>query len=102
MNVNNEFRLLSSSHLTHRCFHFSPGNHRAIVLDLVTQAGTYVKEFIHGEFGRTVPSISSIIGQEIDIVALDVNGIDLDWPPAIDNKLLSRQQKKRILIGSIQ
>lgn len=73
-------------------------NHKAIILDLVTQAGTYVKEFVHGEFNRTEPSISSIIGQEIDIVALDVNGIDLAWPIEIDNKLLSRQQKKRILI----
>lgn len=72
------------------------------MLDIVTQAGTYVKEFVHGEFGRTEPSVSSIIGEEIDIVALDVNGIDLDWPPAVDNKLLSRQQKKRILIESVQ
>lgn len=79
--------------------HFSD-NHKAVILDLVTQAGTYVKEFVHGEFNRTEPSISSIIGQEIDIVALDVNGIDLDWPNEVDNKLLSRQQKKRILIES--
>lgn len=57
-----------------------------LILDVVTQAGTYVKELVHGEFGRTYPSISSIIGQEIDIVALDVNAIDLDWPNEIDNK----------------
>lgn len=57
-----------------------------LIVDMVTQAGTYVKELVHGEFGRTSPSISSIIGQEIDIVELDVTAIDLDWPPEIDNK----------------
>lgn len=54
---------------------------------MVTQAGTYVKELVHGEFGRTSPNIASIIGQEIDIVALDVNAIELNWPPEINNKL---------------
>lgn len=55
------------------------------MLDFITGAGTYIKEFIHGDFGRTSPSISSIIGQDIDIVALDVNAIDLQWPPEISN-----------------
>lgn len=57
-----------------------------LILDIVTQAGTYIKELVHGEFGRTVPSISSIIEKWIDIVALDVTAIDLDWPPKIDNQ----------------
>lgn len=61
-------------------------NPKVLILDVATQAGTYIKEMVHGEFGRTSPSISSIIGQEIDIVALDVNAIDLDWPKEIDNK----------------
>lgn len=89
--------------LTHpRSNSYLTDNHKAVILDIVTQAGTYIKELVHGEFGRTEPSISSIIGQAIDIVALDVNGIDLDWPNEVDNKLLSRQQKKRILIESAQ
>lgn len=57
-----------------------------IILDIVTQAGTYIKELVHGEFGRTSPSICSTIGQWIDIVALDVLAIDLDWPEAVNNK----------------
>jgi len=57
-----------------------------IILDLITQAGCYIKELVHGEFGRTNPSISSIIGKPIDIMALDVNGIDLDWPTPINNR----------------
>ena len=58
-------------------------NPKIVILDIVTQAGTYVKELVHGEFERTNPSISSIIDQFIDITALDVMGIDLDWPKTI-------------------
>jgi tRNA pseudouridine synthase 10 len=52
-------------------------------LDIITQAGTYVKELVHGEFGRTEPSISSLIALDIDIIALDVMSIELAFPPAI-------------------
>ncbi|XP_011207784.1 putative tRNA pseudouridine synthase Pus10 [Bactrocera dorsalis] len=58
-------------------------NKNLIILDIVTQAGTYIKELVHGEFGRTVPSVASLIGQHIDIIALDVVEIDLDWPPSV-------------------
>lgn len=54
-----------------------------IILDIVTQAGTYIKELVHGEFGRTMPSVASLIGQNIDIISLDVVEIDLDWPPSV-------------------
>ncbi|KZC14478.1 PREDICTED: putative tRNA pseudouridine synthase Pus10 [Dufourea novaeangliae] len=50
------------------------------VLDIKTQAGTYVKEFVHGDFGRTKPSLCDILKAEVDIVALDVTGINLEWP----------------------
>ena len=50
------------------------------VLDIKTQAGTYVKEFVHGDFGRTKPSLCDILNVEVDIVALDVTGINLNWP----------------------
>lgn len=52
-------------------------------LHLVTQAGTYVKEFVHGDFGRTVPNLGSLLEAEIDIIELDVERIDLDWPPTL-------------------
>lgn len=52
------------------------------IVDVVTQAGTYIKELVHGEFGRTVPSLTSIVGKQLDIISLDVMGLlDLDWPP---------------------
>lgn len=58
-----------------------------IDLHLNTQAGTYVKEFVHGDFGRTTPSIGDIIGSEVDIIALDVTAINLDWPEEINYDL---------------
>lgn len=56
------------------------GHSNLFELELVTQAGTYVKEFVHGDFERTRPSISSLIGYPSDMVALDCIDIDLVWP----------------------
>ena len=50
-------------------------------LHLTTQAGTYIKEFVHGDFGRTQPNLRSIMGQEVDILTLDVCQVLLEWPP---------------------
>lgn len=41
-------------------------------LRVTTQAGTYVKEFVHGDFGRTAPSLGELINAEVDIMELDV------------------------------
>ncbi|CAI7823799.1 unnamed protein product, partial [Closterium sp. NIES-53] len=35
--------------------HLVPSNPLVFLLHLTTQAGTYVKEFVHGDFGRTQP-----------------------------------------------
>ena len=48
---------------------------RFLQLDLTTQAGTYVKEFVHGDLGRTVPNVGSLLGCEADIMQLDVTGL---------------------------
>ncbi|KAK3892758.1 hypothetical protein Pcinc_003346 [Petrolisthes cinctipes] len=50
-------------------------------LYLTTQAGTYIKEFIHGDLGRTNPNLRQVIGVDLDIMALDVENVALDWPP---------------------
>lgn len=50
-------------------------------LHLTTQAGTYIKEFVHGDLGRTVPNLGKILGCQVDIIALDVEKVALDWPP---------------------
>ena len=41
-------------------------------ISMTTQAGTYVKEFVHGDLGRTEPSLCTILNKECDILELDV------------------------------
>ncbi|XP_046459555.1 tRNA pseudouridine synthase Pus10-like isoform X2 [Daphnia pulex] len=55
------------------------------IMRLKTQAGTYIKEFVHGDFNRTVPNLCILLGRPVDIVALDVDAVELDWPPALFN-----------------
>jgi tRNA pseudouridine synthase 10 len=56
-------------------YHFS--------ITLTTQAGTYIKEFVHGDYGRTEPSICTILNKDCDILELDVLAVNLDFPPKI-------------------
>lgn len=44
-------------------------------LHISTDAGTYVKEFVHGDLGRTVPNVSTLLGCKTDILELDCEGI---------------------------
>ena len=49
-------------------------------LHITTSAGTYVKEFVHGDFNRTKPSLKTLLGVDTDILALDVMEVQLPWP----------------------
>eukprot|EP00300_Choanocystis_sp_HF-7_P005004 c13823_g1_i2.p1 GENE.c13823_g1_i2~~c13823_g1_i2.p1 ORF type:complete len:591 (-),score=138.09 c13823_g1_i2:124-1896(-) len=49
---------------------------RFLLVDLVTAAGTYVKEWVHGDFGRTTPNLGEIVGCSADITQLDVMGVE--------------------------
>jgi len=46
-----------------------------VEVTLRCEAGTYVKELVHSDEGRTVPSISSVIGTECEVIWLDVEDI---------------------------
>ncbi|RGB25704.1 hypothetical protein C1646_801714 [Rhizophagus diaphanus] len=52
-----------------------------LTMQLQTEAGTYIKEFIHGDLGRTKPSLGDLLDCYADILALDVLEVDLKWPP---------------------
>jgi tRNA pseudouridine synthase 10 len=58
-----------------------PGNRHFATIELHTQAGTYIKEFVHGDFGRTNPSLSSVLGYQVDIVQLDVTSVEMEFNP---------------------
>jgi len=48
-------------------------NEHFFLLDLETEAGTYVKEFVHGDMGRTQPSLAGLLQSDAaDILQLDV------------------------------
>lgn len=46
------------------------------IVDVLAEAGTYIKEMIHGDQNRTNPSISSILKKPCSCSQLDVLGID--------------------------
>jgi len=45
------------------------------ILEVWASAGTYIKEFVHGDLGRTLPNIGSILNKEVDILQLDVGSL---------------------------
>ena len=56
-------------------------------LHVIASAGTYIKELVHGDLGRTTPSIGEILNTEADILQLDVanvfdniNSVDFNDP----------------------
>ena len=50
-------------------------------IDLTTQSGTYIKEFVHGDMGRTQPNLRQLLGlPDMDIIELDVLNVALEWP----------------------
>lgn len=55
-------------------------NDHFFLLSIVTSAGTYVKEFVHGDLGRTVPSMCSLLQCQCDILQLDVTWLYDEFP----------------------
>ncbi|XP_063426477.1 tRNA pseudouridine synthase Pus10-like isoform X2 [Mytilus trossulus] len=58
-------------------------DHHFILL-LNTQAGTYIKEFVHGDFGRSTPNMCTLLDMECDILTLDVESVELEWPKRLE------------------
>ena len=54
----------------------------ALELDVRTEGGTYIKEMISGDSGRTEPSASSILGRPCVCAALDVLEVEMEDPAA--------------------
>ncbi|PKI56315.1 hypothetical protein CRG98_023334 [Punica granatum] len=54
------------------------GSSQYFILHLCTQAGTYIKEFVHGDLGRTHPSIGSVLECRAEILQLDVTDVKMD------------------------
>jgi tRNA pseudouridine synthase 10 len=52
------------------------GNEAQILVRV--QSGTYVKELIHSDGGRTVPSVAGLLEAECEVVSLDVEDVHAD------------------------
>ena len=50
-------------------------NPHFLIIEILSSSGTYIKEFIHGDLGRTKPSFGNLINSNCDILQLDVNNI---------------------------
>ena len=57
-----------------------------------------MKEFVHGDLGRTQPNIASLLGAgAADLLALDVTAVDLDFPPIRDPNFLPSEGAPSIM-----
>lgn len=55
-----------------REIHLTDFSEDGMVIEITAESGTYIKEFVSGDGGRTVPSISEKLGTECRVTALDV------------------------------
>jgi tRNA pseudouridine synthase 10 len=51
---------------------------RELELEVRTESGTYVKELVSGDEGRTSPSVASLLGCEISVTELTVLAIEIE------------------------
>mmetsp|Transcript_12778 Transcript_12778/g.21602 ORF Transcript_12778/g.21602 Transcript_12778/m.21602 type:complete len:87 (-) Transcript_12778:7-267(-) len=58
-------------------------NKHYFILHVLASAGTYIKEFVHGDLGRTTPNVGGILNCEADILQLDVTEV-YDSVEAVD------------------
>ncbi|KAJ2161241.1 hypothetical protein GGF46_001669, partial [Coemansia sp. RSA 552] len=56
-------------------------------LRMESEAGAYIKEFVHGDLGRTTPSLASMVNATCDILELD----DEDMRTAREPEILAAQ-----------
>ena len=63
--------LMVRDKVIHKC-HVEWLNDHYGVCFVLSSAGTYIKEFVHGDLNRTKPNIKSLLNTEADIIQLDV------------------------------
>ena len=47
-------------------------------MDVRVESGTYVKELVHSDEGRTVPSVAGLLELPCEVIWLDVNDVHAD------------------------
>ena len=46
-----------------------------VELDIRAESGTYIKELVHSDEGRTTPSVAGVLGKKVEVLWLDVMGV---------------------------
>ncbi|XP_057532257.1 uncharacterized protein LOC130810276 isoform X2 [Amaranthus tricolor] len=83
------------------------GSTQFFLLHLCTQAGTYIKEFVHGDLGRTHPSLGSILDCRAEILQLDVTDVKMDCfldkrlPVSAGRDLLRRYEQFKAHLSAV-
>ncbi len=52
------------------------GTHRKATIEVHGEGGLYIKELLHGDSGRTDPSLAGLLDTGVEILALDVTGVE--------------------------
>ncbi len=63
--------LMSRDKVIFRCV-LKPINDYTAICFILSSAGTYIKEFVHGDLSRTKPNLGMLLGSRCDIIQLDV------------------------------
>ncbi len=63
--------LMSRDKVIFRCL-LKPINDYTAICFILSSAGTYIKEFVHGDLNRTKPNLGLLLGCRCDIIQLDV------------------------------
>ena len=56
---------------------------------------TYVKEFVHGDRGRTIPNIAQLLNTKADIIQLDVTGLVDDNNNSNSSNSMGKSEEKQ-------
>lgn len=70
--------LMTRDKIIYRCF-LDKINRYSAVCYILSSAGTYIKEFVHGDLNRTKPNLGTLLGCKCDIIQLDVLDLYSDF-----------------------
>jgi tRNA pseudouridine synthase 10 len=54
------------------------GTHQQATVEVHGEGGLYIKELLHGDSGRTEPSLAGLLGVGVEVAALDVTGVEAE------------------------
>lgn len=81
-----------------------PGHPNYFAMWVRSSAGTYIKELVHGDMGRTEPSIASLLGCDAVCVQLDVTAVEMETDSVLEKQKSTPDgagAQKRICVSNL-